>query len=1597
MNKNLYLAIRTLALVFVFAISSNIFGQTADCSGPGDFSIVPTGTVAGTGTADDPYQICSNSSLTVQSNGVNPNLGLSNPGLLFFIYACDPQDTDPSEDQYDGESGCFIDIVLSLDNSPDFIIDNGIATLDPESGIWDGVGGLPTNIVIVPIIVENVSVSNGNISFDCSGIDLDYNYPHFIVSDSAVNPDCGIDPGECTVAGGTISGGGALTYCDDHNGSYEDIALSVEDNAGNIAYFITNANGDIYAGPFDLSTIMVEDMIDLEESTSLIYSVSYDEELPAFNLGDNISTLEGECVKISENFVEFSIQSFEAGEVTTDDAFDFCLTNDDDRTVNVSNDNSDSEFYGYVLVNADLEILEIIYEDGAFNFNDVTDASEFYIYGFAATYDSESILMDLIGELFVSIDNESCIKLTENFITVTVSDCDPTCIAGAGTLSTFEAYYCDVADITFQNENFNDGDDYTQVLLLTDNNLEILTVGFDVNDLNTGQAYILHAVNILTTEIPDDLIGLNALDVLGNVDCYDLESGNTFTILNPVEISVDSVECNNADSTIIATFTFSGGLAALDGSDYNVTGAVTETVDSDGALQIAVDNTAEEITIAVTDDNGCSNGVTVSLATINCVIPPGCEADAGSLSDFEAYYCNAADVSFQNEGFNDADEYTQVILLTDDNLEIQSVGLDVDDLNTEQAYILHALNILTTEVPDELIGLNALDVLGNVECYDLTSGNTFTVLNPITISVEDLECNDADETITATFTISGGLPELDGSTSYSVMGAVTETVDSDGNLQVEVDNTVESITIVVTDDNGCETETMVALANVCIPGCEADAGLVSESSAFYCTSVTISPNVLGFNNSDDYAQVYILTDDVLNILDIDTDASFDLLPGSYLFHSLNLAVAEAPSDLEALIGLNAQDVLADLNCFSLESSNLITVLETIEYSIENVGCNETTGLYDLVLNISGGLPAFDDNTNYIISGDISENVGADGVLEFSVEPSSNLEFAISDDEGCTMVAQYQVLDCSDLCDSLVSGILSTDSQTTICTMGDDFEDIVLVDLTGNQSSNFDYFITDDAGNILDGPFDGPTFSFEGAPAGECQIFGVAYEGVLDFTVGELIFDVSASGCVSITNSIVITRTVCYEEITIDNLIFDIEEATGTYTFTFDVSGGSGDYSGTNGTFDGTIFNSISFNCGEGTTITITDSVGNMGVFPITAPCEIDCPGESEAGNLSVNANLLCANSNITVGATGFNAGADYTQLYVATTGNDYSIAAVSTNGIFEGLASGTYQMHALNYYNPNAPVLPNIGESAANILNQTNACFDLDVNAALTVTIMNPIEAVIDYSCNGETGIYTLTFSFRGGMPQYVAENGSVGIAGETLYTVSGDLNGNYTYGQNIVIDYSENTSYSMSFFDVYGCVGVASGTPAPCSKTAVELLVFEGEAKLEANHLFWSTATEYNSDYFIVEKSKDGIIWEQIVSKLAAVNSNHTINYDYIDTKNVSGVSYYRLISIDLDGKSSLSEVITVRNEKAGFEVASVYPIPAQNNLNVNIYLSEIQLLKVNLFSFDGKVIKQQTYETNKGSNSLSLDITDLPVGIYWIQISGNTESFTQKIIKAL
>ncbi len=192
---------------------------------------------------------------------------------------------------------------------------------------------------------------------------------------------------------------------------------------------------------------------------------------------------------------------------------------------------------------------------------------------------------------------------------------------------------------------------------------------------------------------------------------------------------------------------------------------------------------------------------------------------------------------------------------------------------------------------------------------------------------------------------------------------------------------------------------------------------------------------------------------------------------------------------------------------------------------------------------------------------------------------------------------------------------------------------------------------------------------------------------------------------------------------------------------------------------------------------------------------------------------------------------------------------------------------------------------------------------------------------------------------------------------------------------------YSSSYFnDFY--VYYPAGAPV----LPVELTTINATADVPQEHvdINWQTASEEQSAYFAIERlNKSTNQFEEIGRVKGAGNSAKTLIYKYIDEKPVYGISYYRLRLADIDGKTTYSKTVSV-SYKGG---AKVKVFPTFTDGYVNIENGDKRIDDVYVWNATGQLMLQ--------SKQTQLDLSDLPGGLYLVQVKTGGETFVQKITK--
>lgn len=196
------------------------------------------------------------------------------------------------------------------------------------------------------------------------------------------------------------------------------------------------------------------------------------------------------------------------------------------------------------------------------------------------------------------------------------------------------------------------------------------------------------------------------------------------------------------------------------------------------------------------------------------------------------------------------------------------------------------------------------------------------------------------------------------------------------------------------------------------------------------------------------------------------------------------------------------------------------------------------------------------------------------------------------------------------------------------------------------------------------------------------------------------------------------------------------------------------------------------------------------------------------------------------------------------------------------------------------------------------------------------------------------------------------------------------------------------------GTATIALGAPTPVKMTS-----FTVKKENNTGVLRWTTSSETQSSHFEIERSFDAVKFD----KMGQVTSNGTTtltqNYIYQDALNniVSKIVYYRLRVVDIDGKSTYTQIIPLRLDGSLIvKGVKAYPNPFTNNIKLQVQTTKEETSTVRLISMNGQEAVKRVITLQPGDNIVIIkDLETVTPGIYILEMRKGDEVFTQKILK--
>jgi hypothetical protein len=169
----------------------------------------------------------------------------------------------------------------------------------------------------------------------------------------------------------------------------------------------------------------------------------------------------------------------------------------------------------------------------------------------------------------------------------------------------------------------------------------------------------------------------------------------------------------------------------------------------------------------------------------------------------------------------------------------------------------------------------------------------------------------------------------------------------------------------------------------------------------------------------------------------------------------------------------------------------------------------------------------------------------------------------------------------------------------------------------------------------------------------------------------------------------------------------------------------------------------------------------------------------------------------------------------------------------------------------------------------------------------------------------------------------------------------------------------------------------------AMYQLDFYAERQLNSIVFTWIIDKNAGATSFILESSNDGTNFDYLVTIGANVNSTvDGVFYNYSMIKGQRGLKqYYKVRAILADGSEMQSDIVLVPGTKEMTGLTILTPTVVHNNATFTIQSMKGEMLHLTVTDMYGRVVKNLQRVLNPGSNSINLDLSDLPIGIYQLQ----------------
>lgn len=206
---------------------------------------------------------------------------------------------------------------------------------------------------------------------------------------------------------------------------------------------------------------------------------------------------------------------------------------------------------------------------------------------------------------------------------------------------------------------------------------------------------------------------------------------------------------------------------------------------------------------------------------------------------------------------------------------------------------------------------------------------------------------------------------------------------------------------------------------------------------------------------------------------------------------------------------------------------------------------------------------------------------------------------------------------------------------------------------------------------------------------------------------------------------------------------------------------------------------------------------------------------------------------------------------------------------------------------------------------------------------------------------------------------------------------------------------YIVGAEDYFGCVheDTFSITVTSACLLPIELSEFRTDCINGKQRISWTTQSETNNNYFILESSSNGQNFREVAQLDGAGNSYSQKSYSYVN-EHAHSEMYYRLIQVDVDGTQNVSH--TISSEQCFASASDVLNCSIVDlTLEVSFRSDKPESCLIQMVDTRGNIIGQGAFTTGIGVSSHQLNLqSSLSNGVYFVYVYKDSGALTRKVI---